>query len=81
MLSPPGLLQRHQVRDDLIQLVFRQLHVGHEYSRFDALRVAHPGLQVFLAVCDRSGAERLHGSLDGSGRDRNVPFAVVPWIA
>src|SRR5580765_636964 len=29
MLSPPGLLQAQQVRDDLIQFVVRQLHVRH----------------------------------------------------
>ena len=46
----PGLLQGQQVRDDLIQFVVRQLHVGHITTLFDRLRVAHPGLQFFGCI-------------------------------
>src|SRR4030095_14569543 len=56
MLSPPGLLQGQQVRDDLIQFVFRQLHVGHITTLFDRLRVSHPGSQFFGCIGHRPRA-------------------------
>jgi|SRR5882724_8857740 hypothetical protein len=54
-----ALLQGQQVPDNSIQFIVRQLHVGHKSPRFDVLRVTHPGLQVFLGVCDNPSAQSL----------------------
>src|SRR5262249_7796124 len=58
MLSPLELLQGQQVRDYLIQLGVRQLHVGHIATLFDRLRVPHPGPQFFGCIGHCAGAQR-----------------------
>src|SRR5712691_1844832 len=57
MVSSWSLLQRHQVRDDVLQLLGGQLHVRHEVSRLELLRVPHPGPEVLWGIIDNAGCE------------------------
>src|SRR5438128_12492836 len=54
MASP----QRHEIRDELVELRVVELHGRHEGSGLERARVLHPGAEVVPRVADRTGAER-----------------------
>src|SRR3989442_632225 len=59
MVSSWSLLERYQVRDEVLQLLRRQLHVRHKVPRLEMLRVLHPGLEVLGCVVQHASAERV----------------------
>src|SRR4030095_10980951 len=43
MTSPLRLLERQQIRDDLIEFGVGQLHIGHQGALLERVRIADPG--------------------------------------
>src|SRR5262245_41834508 len=54
MASP----QRHEVRDELVEVCVVELHRRHEGSGLERARVLDPRTKVLRRVADGSGAER-----------------------
>ena len=50
ILFPPNLLERQQVRDDVTEFRVRQLHVWHQASLFEGLRVSYPSSQGVRSI-------------------------------
>src|SRR6266852_2744645 len=51
----PSLFQRREVMYDLVQLPRVQLHIGHQVSLLNRLRILYPGTQILRRVRNDAG--------------------------
>src|SRR5262245_37808696 len=58
MVSSWSLLERDQIRDDLLQFLRRQLHIRHKVPRFEMLWIPHPGMEVVWGILYDASAKR-----------------------